>query len=392
MSETRKKIEKRIDELAAALGVPRDRLLLALRNLISERSSLQEAAKAVKDLGSARIAGELAGLDIDSLIKLRILDKFLSSDLDLNKVLAIALLKQAFSPDPNQLLILKSLGEKEGGESLREYIKLMQEQQQRMQELMLNILGVKSQQEMIRQLLERQEQQRKTLEEMVKAVEEKMAEELAKRLEESKGDVQRLYQTLTELQRMMSERPSAASILRDAVNEYRALREAFEEIVDMMGIPKTQVVTPEGKLDLNGIIDRVLRILEKRFLGSPPPYRPPLAEAEEGAGEVAGGGAGGAGSAPSEFATTVGEGQPREVAPPTAPPAEVGGYRELPLEQGEAQEAAGGARPEGGEHTMEQEGEGVGGQAEEQPLQKPLSPGMGPEELGPGIKKKEVGK
>ena len=264
MSESN--IDKVIDALAKKLGTSRENILKALAETVLKQSSgKRESLSALKELSGTQFFK--SSMTIDDIFRYRLMEKLMSDDegLDLNKILAIGMLKQLFQPDPMTLLLIQRMAENPRSDD--KVIQLLLQQQQQQQQLMMTLLTAimgKKQEELVQQVQQQMVQQQEQLRAETDEKLRRFAEVMSREIEELKKDRSELAQYFKQLAETVKNQPNAMQILINAIQQYKALQQALQDAAKELGLKPQEIpVTREGKIDWAKLLNRVLDIAEE---------------------------------------------------------------------------------------------------------------------------------
>jgi len=260
-------LNKILDALSKKVGLPKQKLLELLASKLVEQPRYKSIEEINKLVGKRYFDSDIT---INDIFKYRLMEKLMGdSDIDLNKVLSLALIKQMFQPDLTTVMLLERLAsrQKEGGGGDDKIIQFLLQQQQQQQQLIVTLLTTmmgRKTEEMIQQVIQEGKKER---EEIKKEFDEKLkrlADQMAKDLEKVSMSRDELLMYLKQLNDKIMSQPQGAQLLLNMVNQYVQLQEALKKVAKALGITKEQMpIKPTGEIDWGALLNRVMDIAEK---------------------------------------------------------------------------------------------------------------------------------
>jgi len=249
------KVDKEIDSLLGRLAM---QLKTSKADIISRlfqmaieekpkgklKEKYTELAESLKEVASVPT---VARDPFDRVLQVMLLREFKgekTSDVDLNKILAISAIKTLTQMDPATLIALQRVGTE--GTSSQFWQNYMQQQAQMQQNLKTMLFG---------QRLQQTEQQYQTL---ADAINERM---------------ELINSQIANLEKQIREKP--AKDMKSELDEWVAKRKILEDFAET--IKPEKIVTEKGKINWGKFLDRALKIGEKivtRVPATAPPMKP----------------------------------------------------------------------------------------------------------------------
>jgi len=260
-------LDKVLDALSKRLGVDKAKLIEVLvKSYIEERNRY----KSIKDLGDFAERRFLkSDMTLDDIFKYNLMRKMLGEeDINLNKVLALAAIRQLFQPDPTMIMLIERMstsGSKGGSDDkwLQFFIQQQQQQQQLMMQMMQILFGKRYEEmmnEFMGQVQSQQEQIRKEFDEKLR----QLANSMANDIKELKRDRSELARYLAELKDAIQRQPQGADLLIQMINQYKALKDAILSAAEAFGIKKEEVpIKPSGEVDWGALLNRLFELAGK---------------------------------------------------------------------------------------------------------------------------------
>lgn len=251
--------------LSKATGKDKVTILSDLVNLLTEDSknvsddALRELADIIKVTNTSNNSGSM----IKEVMEATLVDKLAerlgnksNGDIDLNKVLAFAAIKQLLSPDPTQLVMMERIAKKGGGddEMLEKFMEIQKQQQEMLQQLLLG-----------KKLEEVREEARMHTEKTTKELKNQI-KTLAEKFDQL---IYTIQQTATPQQKR-----NIVKEMEELVKTTKALKELAQEEFDR------PIVDNSGKPNIYSLIEKGLKTAEKIgvALAQRPQQQPPQQE------------------------------------------------------------------------------------------------------------------
>ena len=204
-----------------------------LKEILNEKGEdLSKHIKNLKELSSVKGDGE--GM-IDKIMSMLLMKEIIGKKDDTGDMMKYAMLKQMLSPsqDPIMTELLKeAISKKSGGSDdiLKMYLQQQAQNQQLLMQMMFN----------------------------------KKFEEQQKSHEELKGEMFKRFQELENVLYALSQnnqQPPPSVV--DELEKYKKIRQSLMSMAEDLGIKKTEITTPEGKVNWGGIAEKFLGLAGK---------------------------------------------------------------------------------------------------------------------------------
>jgi len=322
MSEKDVSFEEVLDAFAKKVGMSKERVKEFLAELAKEylledededRPSLDDVIKLVREARSGGNASQpsmfqdpmqtmLQALAIQTMRKAAFADDF---NINPNAILVYAMLRDMLTPrtDPITLLLIDRLLSRsdeskrdEVVEAIREMIQKQIDAQKELQQILMSALLEKKWEKTLAKLTAQVSANKEAIEKTNKRI-ARFVKRLAKRIKQlaEENNPQKLAQYLAQLGKVREESPETWQQIVQFARSLREAREAIEEAAEVLGIkPEKPVVTPEGKVDVGALLDKLIKLAEtwaKYSAGQqqpppPPPQPPPPPPETQSSGET----------------------------------------------------------------------------------------------------------
>lgn len=285
-----------------------DQVIKAIAGKTSNDDPLSHLIKGYTTQKLIKMMSEDDNMNLDKILSMMLVSNMIENinkkkedgNMDTSTLLFLMMLQQQQQQQQNQMMSILAalLGSKKDDDKNSILIQLLQQQQQQQQQnqqnqllqILLPLL-VKKDDDSIKTIMQLLSEKDKYNEKLLNMQNELLKTQLSeilknqknineKELDDIRKQINELYQYLSNLTAVL-ENPiykekisengyntimQMSQILKQTAEGLKNTRDAIEEMAEILGVKKSQIVKEDGKLDVSGIIEKIGRIVEKAIV------------------------------------------------------------------------------------------------------------------------------